>query len=196
MVEVANIGLCGAHRVGKTTLANALSRVRSMRFVRTNTSGIFNEYNIDPAKPMAFPSRLSIQHRILDAAEEIWSKERSVFVTDRTPLDMAAYTLADVQGSTTVDFKELHNYLSMCFRITNRFFGTVILVQPGIPLVYQHGKAALNEAYIEHINSLILGLCHDERLHCRVLQLGREMISIEERVNAVVNYCTPTPIKH
>lgn len=186
--KVENIGLCGAHRVGKTTLAQAFSAATSVPFTRTNTTGVFGSNELDPAMPMSFETRLAVQYRILAAAEEIWAQESAMFITDRTPIDMAAYTLADVQGSTEVDDKQFHNYIELCFNMTNRFFGTLILVQPGIPLVYERGKAALNRAYIEHINSLILGLCHDERLRCQVMCLRREMTAITERVDTVVNY--------
>ena len=190
-IKAENIGLCGAHRVGKTTLAQALSAATSVPFTRTNTTGVFDSNEIDPAMPMTFQTRLAIQYRILAAAEELWAQQNAAFVTDRTPIDMAAYTLADIQGSTAVEYEAFQSYIDLCFETTNRFFGTLVLVQPGIPLVYEHGKAALNEAYIEHINTLILGLCHDERLRCPIVCLKRDITSIKERVNTVTHHLSP-----
>lgn len=158
-----------------------------MQFMKTGTSEVFRECGLDPSKPMDFDKRLWIQHKILDAAEKIWDAEQSRFITDRTPLDMAAYTLADVQGCTAVNITEVEEYLNRCFEVTNKFFGILVLIQPGIPLVHEKGKAALNEGYLEHLNYLILGLCNDNRVKSGFLCLPREVKSIEDRVGAILS---------
>ncbi len=182
-----NIGLCGSHRTGKTTLAEAISQRTGMPFLRTSTSEVFRECGLDPSKPMDFDKRLWIQRKILDAAETIWKVERDQFISDRTPLDMAAYTLADIQGCTAVNFTGLEQYLSRCFEAANKFFGMLVLIQPGIPLVHEEGKAALNEAYLEHLNFLILGLCNDERLNSKFLCLPREVRNIQGRIDSIMS---------
>ncbi len=181
-----NIGLCGSHRTGKTTLGESISRKTGMPFVRTSTSEVFKECGLDPSKPIEFVKRLWIQHKILDAAEKEWEAEHREFITDRTPLDMAAYTLADIQGSTQVEIRELEGYLRRCVDTTNHFFKMLVLVQPGIPLVHEEGKAALNQAYLEHLNFLILGLCHDDRIKGTFLCLPRNVRKIDDRVRAIL----------
>jgi hypothetical protein len=182
-----NIGVCGSHRTGKTTLAEAISQRTGMPFLRTVTSEVFQQYGLDPSKPMDFKKRLWIQHKILDAAEKIWQAEKTQFITDRTPLDMMAYTLADIQGTTEINFDELEGYLARCIDVTNTFFALLVLVQPGIPLMHEEGKAALNEGYLEHLNYVILGLCNDDRVRGTFLYLSRAMTSLDERVNTVLN---------
>jgi hypothetical protein len=181
-----SIGLCGSHRTGKTTLAEIVSQRTGMPFVRTGTSEVFRQCGLDPSQPLDFDKRIWIQHRILDAAENIWSVAQGRFVTDRTPLDMAAYTLADIHGTTKANFRDLEVYLDRCFEATNRFFGTIVLIQPGIPLVHEEGKAALNEGYLEHLNYLMIGLCNDERVSSRFFCLPREMKAIDDRVNSIL----------
>jgi hypothetical protein len=181
-----SVGLCGSHRTGKTTLAEIISQRTGVPFVRTATTEVFRECGLDPSQPMDFDKRLWIQHRILDAAEKIWSAERSGFITDRTPLDMAAYTLADIHGNTKANFKDLEEYLERCFKATNGFFRTIVLIQPGIPLVHEEGKAALNEGYLEHLNYLMMGLCNDGRISSRFFCLPREVKAIEDRVNSIL----------
>ena len=180
------IGLCGSHRTGKTTLAEEISQRTGIPFVRTSTSEVFREHGLDPSKPMEFDKRLWIQHKILDAAEKAWNSGHKQFITDRTPLDMAAYTLADIQGSTEVDFGELEGYLERCITVTNTCFQLLVLVQPGIPLVYETGKAALNEGYLEHLNFLILGLCNDDRIKSTFICLRRDVTDKEARVKKVM----------
>ena len=41
-----NIGLCGAHRTGKTTLAIALQESLNMPFVPINTIEVFERFHI------------------------------------------------------------------------------------------------------------------------------------------------------
>ena len=182
-----NIGLCGGHRTGKTTLAEAISERTGMTFVRTGTSEVFRQHGIDPSKPLDFQKRLWIQNKILDAAKELWRAEQKRFITDRTPLDMAAYTLADVRGETEADFFELNRYLNRCFDETNRFFKILVLVQPGIPLMHEEGKAALNEGYLEHLNYLILGLCNDARIESKFIFVQRNVTTLEDRIGLILN---------
>ena len=183
----SGIGLCGAHRVGKTTLAQAVSQAAGIPFLKTHTSHIFQKHGLDPAKPMAFETRLAIQQEILSAGEAVWRKETTHFISDRTPLDMAAYTLADIHGATTINETAFRQYLMDCFEKTNRFFSILVIVPPGIPLIHEPGKAALHEAYIEHIHTLIVGLCHDERVSAKIYHLGRDVLSLDDRVTQTIS---------
>ncbi len=177
-----NLGLCGAHRTGKTTLAIALADRLNMPFVRTTTSQVFAQLGLDPAEPMDFQTRLFVQNHVLDAAQQVWQNSATPFISDRTPIDMIAYTLGDIQGKTEVDFDLLNQYIDRCFASTNQFFQNLVIIQPGIPLIYEEGKAALNAAYIEHINILVIGLCSDRRLVANVFCNAREAIDLEIRV--------------
>ena len=177
------IGLCGGHRVGKTTLAQATAEAQHLYFAVTDSSTVFKKQGIDPATPLDFMTRLAMQHAILDAACIVWQdSQHATFITDRTPIDFMAYTLADIQGTTIVDEVALDKYIQRCFAVTNVTFSHLIVVQPGIPLVYAAGKAALNRAYIEHLNTLVLGLCHDSRLDCAVTVMPRQCTDLTARI--------------
>ena len=179
-------GLCGSHRTGKTTLAREVAGIQGIPLVRTTTSEVFAANNLDPAAKMDFATRLWIQHKIVAAALEVWQAAETPFITDRTPIDMMAYTLGDIQGDTEVDFSELEKYLDYCFQVTNEVFSRLVVLQPAIPLVPEEGKARLNKGYIEHLNILILGLCSDERLRCPVRVIPRNVLDLGERVRQVM----------
>ena len=183
-----NLGLCGAHRTGKTTLAIAISSDLNLPFVRTTTSQVFAQLGLDPAEPMDFQTRLFVQNHVLDAAEQVWQESASPFISDRTPLDMIAYTIGDIQGKTDVDFDLLSQYIDRCFASTNQFFQNLAIIQPGISLVYEEGKAALNAAYIEHINVLVIGLCSDRRLKTNVFCNARNAIDLETRILNILEH--------
>lgn len=181
-----NIGICGSHRTGKTTLAEVIAKKTGIPFIKTHTTDVFKKNGINPAKPMDFETRLRIQHLVLKAAVEVWRTEKRAFVTDRTPVDMMAYTLADIQGSTEVDFAALKQYLHLCFVAANKYFKLVVVIQPGIPLRYEEGKAALNRAYLEHLNTLVIGLCNDERFESGFICLSRALTGLDDRAEAVL----------
>lgn len=180
------IGLCGSHRTGKTTLAGRISEKAGMVFIRTTTSEVFAANGLNPASPMDFSTRIWIQHKVVDAAEAVWRRAEAPFISDRTPIDMMAYTLADIQGKTEVDHQQLEAYLDHCYAVTNSFFSRLVVVQPAIPLVHEEGKAALNRAYMEHLNMLVMGLCCDERLDCPVHVMRRDILDLDERVKDVL----------
>jgi hypothetical protein len=137
---------------------------------------------------MDFQTRLFVQNHVLDAAEQVWQESASPFISDRTPIDMIAYTLGDIQGKTEVDFDLLSQYIDRCFASTNQFFQNLAIIQPGIPLVYEEGKAALNAAYIEHINILVIGLCSDRRLKTNVFCNARNAIDLEARILNILEH--------
>jgi hypothetical protein len=137
---------------------------------------------------MDFQTRLFVQNHVLDAAEQVWQESASPFISDRTPIDMIAYTLGDIQGKTDVDFDLLSQYIDRCFASTNQFFQNLAIIQPGISLVYEEGKAALNAAYIEHINVLVIGLCSDRRLKTNVFCNARNAIDLETRILNILEH--------
>jgi hypothetical protein len=182
------IGLCGSHRTGKTTLAEAISKQTGIPFIKTSTSAVFEQHGLHPAQPLDFKTRLWIQHCVIEAAVPIWQQAgKGLFITDRTPLDFMAYTLAEIQGATEVNSEELEAYLAHCFEVTNQFFTKLVILQPAIKLVYEPGKAALNKGYMEHLNTLIQGLCHDERLKCPSLVIKRHITPLDQRIEIVLN---------
>gem|GEM_PF-320076 len=182
MVEVKmmnNIGLCGAHRTGKTTLAIALSKKINMPFAEIGTSKLFGDRNLDPAKPMDFRTRLHIQRIILNHAETIWFEMDESFICDRTPIDMAAYTLAEVQGNTLnkeIEW-ELQDYLRDCQEVTERYFGYLFLIPPAIPIIDAIGKASPSRGYIEHIHTLCLGLFHQSHVNGYCIEKDVKILS-------------------
>ena len=91
---IVKIGLCGSHRTGKTTLAEAVALKMGIPFVKTQTSEVFKQHGLDPSAPMDFGTRIRIQEHIIRAAEEIWESEPNSFITDRTPIDMMKNTWA------------------------------------------------------------------------------------------------------
>ena len=126
--------------------------------------------------------RLRIQNAILDAAMESY-KQHSVFVSDRTPLDFAAYTLADVRQEMQPDeIAGVMDFVYRCLWVINQTFNHVIIVQPGIPYASDPARPPANAAYQELIANLIMGLVEDERLLVNYYVIPRPVTALGERV--------------
>lgn len=182
------IGLAGGHRTGKTTLAKNYAEKHGWKFAQTSVSGIFKELGHDPAEKFDFQTRLTIQEQILIRLNRFYQQcEGTSVITDRTPIDMLAYTMAEAIGDSVQpqDQARFRKYAEDCFNVTNRWFSEIIVVQPGIALVQEEGKAAVNEAYIEHLNSLIIGLCCDPRLKVSHFYIPRERLELDRRIESV-----------
>lgn len=186
------LGLTGAQRTGKTTLADAFAKAQNMPLVRTSATEVFAILGKDPKVEYPIGERIAIQESILLAFEGLYSKAGKtapVWVADRTPLDLAGYMLADVQRSTLADQPEVarmvNGYVQRCLEATNRWFSTVVLVQPGIALVEEAGKAPACPAFIEHFNTLQLGFLVDPRLKVTSYVIPRRYTDLQDRMDSI-----------
>lgn len=182
------ISLSGSHRAGKTTLAKSFCEKHEWTFLETSASAIFKEMGYDPSVTYDFDTRMDIQEEILVRFDKFYA-ERScqTGVTDRSPIDLIAYALADVQGDTLSGTQEgrLQRYVDACFAVLNKRFSMVLIVQPGIPLVRAEGKAAMSKGYMEHLNTLCMGLAVDERMKVPHFYIPRYMTNPAERMAAL-----------
>jgi hypothetical protein len=182
------IGLCGAHRTGKTTLAKAYALKSGSTFLETSVSAINRELGFDLTREHTFAERLDHQEKILQRIDRIYGEHVGEdVITDRTPLDMISYTMAEAINNRVADEDQerFARYVRNCIDVTNRRFGILMLVQPGIPIVDEEGKAAANAAYIEHLNSIILGFTVDERIRPIHFYIPRKMTGLKERIEAI-----------
>ena len=190
-----SIGLCGASGTGKTTLALTYSKYAKVEYLPSLAREVYKALGLNPSADYTFATRLKIQRAILETTEVQYRKSSKNFISDRTPLDFLAYTLADIGRTTLGDAErtEFQSYYRDCFDLTNKYFHAVVLVQPSFEIVNDGIRPACS-AYAEHINSLLLGLIGDQtkaeflgislKKECDDLKLRAEtLLSID---NAVV----------
>lgn len=176
------IAFCGAHRTGKTELVKQLSELLGLTPLYTNTSSVFKNSGIEASKHYNFYSRLEIQHKILNNILEL-QESNDLFITDRTSLDVLAYTYSDINNSTGAEYNfMLKIFQKLCLDVLS--FDYLFLVQPGIPILKAEGKASLNEYYIEHLNLVFLGLIQANNIKCHIIP--RDCTDLESRKAFVV----------
>ena len=199
-----SIALIGSHRTGKTTLARLFAEKHDMPFVQTGASDVFRALKLDPKVEYPIDQRIAIQAVILGAFEDQYrhaiKSYSGMFITDRSPLDLASYMLADIQRSTLVLTPALATavnlYVDKCIKSTNRFFSLVVLVQPGIVTVEAEGKAPACPAFMEHMNALCTGLMGDERVETQCRVIPRRHTDLDRRVTCIEHAISGTYDKH
>lgn len=190
------IGLTGSHRTGKTTLARRFAEVSGYSLVETSTSAILRNVDIDPREDYPLERRLLIQRYLLDCLEGEYVSHRNFAITDRTPIDLLAYLLADVRRTNVTDKvgQQVERYIADCYQVTRENFAGVVIVQPGIPVVEDESKAPGVASYMEHINLLCLGAIATGRLgDVKAYSLSRSCIDVDERAECLVNIAAEIP---
>lgn len=183
------IGICGAHRTGKTTLARELAKAQGFSFCETKVSEAIGKLGFTPQQGMDFPTRLKVQEYILDAIESHYrAQDGKPFVADRTPLDVLGYSWSEIQRDT-LDDPELARlfeaHMDRCLTLTERWFGGLILVPPGIQIEPDPTKAQANRVYIEHIHgciTLAAGHLTARENNVSVAAIGRDTVDLAARI--------------
>jgi hypothetical protein len=188
------IGLAGSHRTGKTSLAKAYAEKQEIEFVETSVSSIIKGLGYSPKIIYDFGARMYIQEHVLTEVDKMLSARNTLVdaITDRTPLDMLAYTMAEAIGDKVTDEyqDQFERYTTKCFDVTNKHYAAILQIQPALPIVDSPTSQVPNKAYMEHLNSLLLGYRLDPRLKTPHFFLKRDLISMRLRIAAVDNTVT------
>ncbi|MEO9497631.1 MAG: AAA family ATPase [Vibrio splendidus] len=187
MTKLTNftLGLSGSHRTGKTTLACNISKAYDLPLVMTNASSIFKKHGITPTDSISLERKLEIQYEILHESTKLWQLNKS-FVTDRTPLDMAAYMLMEYSKfEGEYNSSQILAYVNTCMKVSSAIFSNIVVVQPGIPLVNAPLKGVIDPTYIDKMNIIIRGLSNDERCLVPCYSIASDVVELDKRVDAV-----------
>jgi hypothetical protein len=158
------IAIVGAHRTGKSSLAKAFAEKNHSEYLATTATGTFNRMGYDPKLDYGIDDRIKIQFEILKDISDQYASAKNGFITDRAPVDMAAYMLADIQRESCNAQQDMlvNLYLQDCVKITNKYFNLTYCLRPGIKVVEEKGKAPGGYGYVKHIDSLIVGLLYGD----------------------------------
>lgn len=169
------IGVIGASGTGKTTLCEQ----SGFTFIRTDVSGVYKDFGLNPRDYMSLSSRIKVQERILERHQDIWQEQfekykgkEVIFVTDRTPICFMTYLLAEVSGYGKLkdeDELAVQQYLSRCQdTLTWHFDGIFHLIGEGPFKVNENDgkiRASHGLAYHAHYQNLSVGLMLDNMLN-------------------------------
>lgn len=183
-------GLSGAHRTGKTTLAIKTSEAAGIPYLKFDTASVFEKLGTTFSDIQTVSDRIEVQRAIIQYAHNLYRDQVVAFVTDRTPVDIAAYLMADITANvgTPAEQSAILEMYEDCIDITAQHFKTIVCVPPGIPYVAAEGKPPMNAAYQMHHHLLCLGISKDTRLiDTTVCSIRKNVINLDDRVSIMMH---------
>lgn len=195
------LGFTGAHRTGKSTLAQIIATDERLTMVKSPAGEIVKSFGFDMATDNrlvyeAFDEKTGdvkfgtdMQWAIYDTLVESLKEaaEHGGYVSDRTPIDVAAYLMADATAyaGEPGDQAATVRMVEQAIRDTQALFDIVILVPPAIDFVAEAGKPPMNQAYQEHHHMLCRGILFDEDLDLYWDEIRRDTFSLSARMEFV-----------
>jgi predicted ATPase len=155
-----SFALSGASGTGKTTLAKAISEIMGIPYHDASVTRIMNDMGIDPVSQFeSIEARIDAQERLLAHYIVELSQVPRPFITDRTPLDMAAYAMGEVTmlNTTQAQGARIAAYVQICKEKTKDLFDAVAILRP---LPFYESKSTRpppNAAYQQQTQTLIEG---------------------------------------
>jgi len=175
----------GAHRAGKTTLARRVASEYNLPYIASDAGRIATEMGVDLKGLVPLDLRIDYQTAVMaDLFSKMSAPEAANgFVSDRAPLDLAAYLLADITAAVgTPDIHErIMQYVDQCIRATRNMADVVFLIPPGIPVEDHPHKPKVNPAYQWHHHFLVSGFAHEDDLNGKIARMPLEVLSRNQR---------------
>lgn len=178
------VGFAGAHRTGKTTLAQKVAEKFNIPLRLTSMSQVFKEVGVGVNDDLDFDTRMIVQDQMLNRMVAIFSAY-GPFVTDRTPLDIIAYTYMTVPKNLTPEQATIvQQHVARAYEAC-KLLPVIVRIPPGIKIVDDPTKAFANPIYIEALDRMIFGLAQDSRLKSSCWAIERHITDLDRRVELV-----------
>lgn len=199
------IGLAGAHRVGKSFLADHLKTVTNGKELDFSVSEVLKlKTKYSSAKQdYGYEDRISIQKTLFEEFEKyLWrqingikldlltqavvlDRPSVVLYSDRTPLDLIAYALSNLKYYDSDYCRDwLRAYTKDCISLTTQYYDTVVLVQPGIPFVPDPKSGPPEQ--VDELNGIFLSLFMNPNLNIKKAVMPTDMLDVGDRIAFVL----------
>jgi hypothetical protein len=189
------IGLAGAHRVGKTTLAQKIvEHLPHMQFAATNitSSPVWEHYGINPSDSFTFVERLAIQQQLFFHLKNVVQNSSPDAIFDRTYIDLLGYLYSNIDSTCSSLFdSQVMNFTIQCMNSLTTDFHKIIIIPPSIePVAADNkvGKVFMSRGYIEAINNHIVS--YAVRSNVPYVIMPFEMTDFDERIAWCVSQIT------
>ena len=164
------IGIVGCAGTGKTTLAATVAKKLKIPFLPSKniTQGILDRDGYDYGSGIQIERFLADSKRQLEIFEKTSEShnERDSFITDRTPVDLAAYALSELHDS---DPALLRQIVESSRRLVSRYTHLFLCPWKDKP-IENNKRRTLNPWYQYLIHGLELGLMAEWRVRYMILK--------------------------
>jgi hypothetical protein len=156
----------GASGTGKTTLARLVADELDISFQPSSISASARKHGFNSVGLMTLKDRVRLQRHLLDDYLEMLDAAPRPIITDRTPLDMIGYMMAEFHmlSHHAVDpalLTEAELYVSECLRETRKWFDHIFHLSRLDLYEIKNTRPPENPAYQRHTDLIMKGCLID-----------------------------------
>lgn len=184
-------GLTGASCAGKKTLGRQLSQKLGVPFIPIKITEIASELGLpSTVDNLDFMERITVQYKILCGMEVFLNDLTTPCIIDRTPIDLIAYMLAEINMHSLTNTLEiidssLVEFYNSCIELTKEYVDRLYCLDY-LPLYDLNTKRSPSGlAYQLHRQLLIKGAMSQLTFHGVVAQCLSPDVSPEDRADVI-----------
>ena len=161
------IGIIGAHRTGKSTIAQEVANELAIPYVDASVGSdfVWKNSGYQYHDRVTFLERLEIQEALLEGiGQKLYAHQNQPnWVIDRSPIDILAYLMVSLDDTCTrlVDGR-VKQFREQCIELTEEYYSQLVIVQPEIEYDEVRGKAGKvfkTAAMQDALTDIITGVC-------------------------------------
>ena len=155
-------GLTGASGTGKTTLAKAIANDLGIEYISASISESAKKHGFNSVSPMPIHVRLTMQRHLLEDHTALIALSPRPAITDRTPLDMISYMLAEIgmhdhEEMTRQDCADIEQYVDDCIKVTSMLYDRIYILSQLDEYEEVDTRPVTNRAYQSHTQLIMMG---------------------------------------
>lgn len=183
------VGICGPSGTGKTTLANYIANEYSLPFVNSSSKVLWQKYNYKSHRQVYYdiyrnPAKaIALQMSILEFRENTL-RGREYFITDRTPIDQAAYYLSYFPLENTFNKQKFIENLSRAMKP----FDSIIFIRYKNRKIEDDGQRITDPYYQGMMDSIMDFIIKEDILGIKANILTIDIWDWELRKSMIKNY--------
>ena len=173
------IGFSGSHCIGKSLIATRVASDLGIKFIDTKIkqSSAWSWNELNPTDLMSFGERIYVQEVLLHELEQILkSLSEEDCVINRTPIDILAYLLVNIDKTASVVFnRSVKKFVDKCIKLCSVFTHFVI-IKHGLPIALSNNTNRVHQSYVlqEALTNVIIG-----SYYRYLSQIGSDKLLIE-----------------
>lgn len=174
------IYLSGAHRTGKTYLADNAAHCLNINFREANLSEAYSQLNTHPQSVLAPTMYLTIQELMLALMNS--HTTNSAQIVDRSHVDLAAYAIYHLRNNPELN-SWLTDYVERCLNSIDK--DAVIVSVPVSPLNIEDTSKSFTKESAQAIQDILQGLYLHPLLKAKVVHIPVQTTKLYERVQII-----------
>lgn len=181
-----SFAFAGAHRTGKSTTAKIVAQRLGLPYLDSNVTKEMLAAGFDQVGNLDLERRMECQEKRLELHMEKYAAAPRPCITDRSPLDIAAYTLAEFSMHSSVELGQRAAELAnRCVNLTRIHYDTLIVPRPLPVYLIEDGKPPPNVGFQHHVQYLIEGMATS--LSGEITTAILTVTSLEDRCDTVTD---------